>query len=80
MLPGGELQVIKNPVLETSPGGLAIKTLPCNAGNTGLIPGQDTIIPHASQQVNPSTTTRVCALQPKDTHVRKILHAATKIR
>lgn len=55
MLPGGELQVIKNPVMETSPGGLAVKTLPCNAGNTGLISGQETIIPHSSQQVNPST-------------------------
>lgn len=68
MLPGGKLQVIKNPVVETSPGDPAVKTLPCNAGNTGLIPGQETIIPHASQQVNPSTITRVCARQPKDTH------------
>ena len=67
MLPG-KLQVIKNPVVDASPGGLVVKTLPCNAGNTGLIPSQETIIPHASQQVNPSTTARVCARQPKDTH------------
>ena len=31
------------------PGNPVIKTLPFNAGDTGLIPGQETRFPHASQ-------------------------------
>ena len=30
-----------------------VKHLPCNAGNTGLIPGWGTKIPQASEQLNP---------------------------
>ena len=39
------------------PGGSVVKNLPCNAGDTGLIPGWGTKIPHAREQLNPSTTT-----------------------
>ena len=31
------------------PGGLGIKNLPCNAGDAGLIPGQGTKIPWATE-------------------------------
>ena len=35
-----------------------VKTLPCNAGDVGLIPGQGTKIPCAAGQLSP------CALEP----------------
>ena len=31
------------------PGGPVVKNLPCNSGDTGLLPGQGTKIPHAMQ-------------------------------
>ena len=34
-------------------GGPAVKSLPSNAGGLGLIPGQKTRIPHASEQLSP---------------------------
>ena len=34
-----------------SPGGPVVKILPCNTGYLGLIPGQGTKIPHASEQL-----------------------------
>ena len=30
-----------------------VPNLPCNAGDAGLIPGQGTKIPHATEQLNP---------------------------
>ena len=33
------------------PGGPGVKNPPCNAGDTGLIPGQGTKIPHAKGQL-----------------------------
>ena len=39
------------------PGGPVIKSLPSNAGNTGLIPGQGTNILHATGQLSPHTIT-----------------------
>ena len=33
------------------PGGPVVKILPCNTGDLGLIPGQGTKIPHASEQL-----------------------------
>ena len=39
------------------PGGPVVKNLPYNAGESGLIPGQGTKIPHAVGQLNPGTTT-----------------------
>ena len=32
------------------PGGPLVKYLPCHAGYVGLIPGQETKIPHAEKQ------------------------------
>ena len=34
------------------PGGPVVKNLPCNAGDTGLNPGQETKIPHATGQLS----------------------------
>ena len=39
------------------PGGPVVKNLPSNAGDTGLIPGRGTKIPHAMGQLSPHTTT-----------------------
>ena len=38
------------------PGGPVVKNLPSNAGDTGLIPGQGSKIPHA-KQLSPHTAT-----------------------
>ena len=35
------------------PDGPVVKSLPCNAGDTGSVPGQGTKIPHAMEQLNP---------------------------
>ena len=35
-----------------------VKNLPCNTGNTGLIPRWGTKIPHAEEQLSPQATTR----------------------
>ena len=44
------------------PCGTVVKYLPCSARDTvGLIPGWRTKIPHASEQLSPCATTRVCA-------------------
>ena len=40
------------------PGGPVVKNLPSNAGDVGLIPGQETKISHASGQLSLHTTTR----------------------
>ena len=37
------------------PGGPVVKNLPSNAGDAGSIPGQETKIPHAEEQLSPST-------------------------
>ena len=39
-----------------SPGGPVLKNLPANAGDTGLIPGLGTGIPHAAGQLSPCTS------------------------
>ena len=39
------------------PGGPVDKNLPAKARGTGSVPSQGTKIPHASEQVNPHTTT-----------------------
>ena len=39
------------------PGAPVVKNLPPNAGDMGLIPGQETNIPHAMGQVSPHATT-----------------------
>ena len=40
------------------PGGPMVKSLPCDAGDVGSIPGQRTKIPHAMKQLSPRATTR----------------------
>ena len=52
-----------------------VKNLPCNVGDVGLIPGQETKIPHAKmsrgtytlmpQLLSPRATTRVCMSRGK---------------
>ena len=39
------------------PGGPVVKNPPCNAGDTGSIPGQGTKIPHAAGHLSPPATT-----------------------
>ena len=50
-----------------------VRNLTCNAGDTGLIPGLGTKIPHASEQVSPHTATSE-PVRPQHT----IAHDATK--
>ena len=47
------------------PGGPVAKSPPYNAGDTGLIPGQGTTIPHAMWQVCPHAATGAHVLQTK---------------
>ena len=37
------------------PGGPVVKNLPSNVEDAGSIPGQETKIPHAEEQLSPST-------------------------
>ena len=39
------------------PGGLVVKNPPCNAGDTGSIPGRRAKIPHVAGQLSPHTAT-----------------------
>ena len=36
-----------------------VKNLPCNAGDVGLIPDQETTIPHAAEELSPPATARM---------------------
>ena len=38
------------------PGGLVVKNLPCSTADVGSTPGQRTRVPHAAEQLSPSTT------------------------
>ena len=51
------LGVAINYVSRDFPGGPMVKHPPSNAGNTGLIPGRGTKIPHASEQLSPPLAT-----------------------
>ena len=44
------------------PGGSVVKNLPCNAGDTGLIPGWGTKIPHATEQLSLCATNQ-CSIE-----------------
>ena len=44
------------------PGSPVVKNVPSNAGDVGLIPGRETKIPHAMEQLSPGTAT------PESTH------------
>ena len=46
------------------PGALVVKNPPCNARDSGSIPGQGTKIPHAMKLMNPSGSG---ALAPRET-------------
>ena len=50
-------RLLKRNGLRDFPGGPVVKNLPCNAGDTGSIPGQGTVIPHATGQLSPRATT-----------------------
>ena len=39
------------------PGGPVVENLPFNSGHSGLIPNQETKIPHAARQLSPCTAT-----------------------
>ena len=47
------------------PGGLALKNPPCNTRDMSLTPVRGTKIPHAEEQLSPSTITRARVLQPR---------------
>lgn len=48
----------KNPFLKDFPSGPVVMNMPYNAGDTSLIPGKGTKIPHAAGQLSPSSATR----------------------
>ena len=48
-----------------------VKNLPCNVGSMGLIPGQGTWIPHATEQLSPRATIETCPMQPNKWILRK---------
>ena len=50
--------IFKNVKVEASLGGPVVKNLLSNAGDTGLIPGGGTKIPHATGQLSKHTPTR----------------------
>ena len=52
-----ELILLKWPSYWDFPGGPVVKNPPYKAGDTGLIPGQGTKMPHAAGQLSPRTTT-----------------------
>ena len=62
------------------PGKSVVKNLPCNAGDSGLSPGQGTKIPNAREQPSPHTTTRDSVRHDKrfPHDPTKILRATTK--
>ena len=49
---------IKSYEKEDFPGGPVAENLPCNAGDSGSIPGQGRKISHATDQLSPHTTIR----------------------
>ena len=56
-----------------------VKNLPSNAGNAGLIPGQETEIPHASGQQSPrDATTELMHSGAQAPQLERSPHAATK--
>ena len=54
------------------PGGPVVNSLPCNAGNTGSIPGRETKVPHTEGLLSPcSTTGEACAPYQRPKTTRK---------
>ena len=49
-----------------------VKNLPCNAGDSGMIPGQGTQVPRAAEQLSPHTTTRASVGRNERSHVLQL--------
>ena len=60
------------------PGGPLLRNPPCNAGDMGLIPGGETKIPLATQQLSPCTTTRESVRCNKRSHMMQLRPEAAK--
>ena len=54
------------------PGGPVVENPPCNAGDAGLIPGQETKIPHAAEQLSPHTTTKESMGHKEGSHMPQL--------
>ena len=52
---GIETVILKHPTRDF-PGGPVVKNPPSNAGDTGLIPGRGTKVPHTTGQLSPHAT------------------------
>ena len=62
------------------PGGPVVKKLPSSAGDTGLIPGQGTKIPHATGQLSLwVATTEPAGSGAHAPQLKRGLHATTEI-
>ena len=61
------------------PGGPVVKNPPCHAEeDAGWIPDRGAKIPHATEQLSPNATARVCAPTKTQYDATKILNAETK--
>ena len=61
-------------------GGSVVESLPCSAGDVGLIPGQGTKIPHATEQLSLyAATTEARTPVRESVCCNEILQDATKI-
>ena len=54
------------------PGGPVVKNLPCNAGDSGLIPAQGTKVSHAAEQLSPHTTTKESMGHKEGSHMLQL--------
>ena len=54
-----------------------VKSLPCNAGDVGSIPGWGTKIPHAAEQLSPCATTTELVLSGAHVPQLESVHATT---
>ena len=50
------------------PGGPEVKNLPCNAGDTGSIPGWETKVPYGAGQLCPCAATREASALQQAAH------------
>ena len=70
---------IKNSKPRDLLGGPVAKNLPCNAGDVGSIPGPGTKIPHAREQLSPTTESRLSRNLP-DTTTGESMHRNERSR
>ena len=59
--------------------GPVLKNLPCNAGDTGSIPGPGTKIPYATEQLSPCTTTTEPSLYSPRAAIREVTATRTPL-